>query len=366
MTTKKTFFITLLFSFAGFVLILLVFWFAGARAFPFGDGSFHSNARQIKPWVIFDKKPSIILVSNSRAVFGYDTGSLKTSKIYNASLTGISVNEILRLVQHSVFSKAGSKHIYIGLDTICDAFSDVLDGGFFDSDYLKSPPKFGHNFKRIRATLGSPLSIVKRIVFDRPGIDENGYSSFFPDKYYQTGSIQQSLRNREQTDYLNQEFTANCDTSAYSKLLEFLYKNELHFTIFMNPKHARNYVAYSLMGTLDSYLWMVNELDLMNTATAKQYGLTPSPLCFFNKINEPTMESFESKDGEFRSMIYWFENSHFKTSLGAIILNDMVSEQRCEEGFQSFYSEFHSSLTKLLKNNHALITSVQKSINAGL
>jgi hypothetical protein len=203
MTCKIQFLKNISMSLLGFIVILGVFWLAGAKALPFGERSFHADARQIKPWIILDTKPKNVLISNSRGVYGYDLKNAKfnSDSIYNASLTGISANEVLRLVQHAYYSDAGQGHMFIGIDNICDSYTEKLDGSFFDTDYLTSKPTLTHDFKRIRAILSSPLTLIKRIVFNRPGIDAHGFSSYFPDKNYQTGGVKKSLEVREKADY---------------------------------------------------------------------------------------------------------------------------------------------------------------------
>ena len=362
MNNKKTFFNNIILSLLGFCLLLIAFWLAGARALPFGSGVFHTAARQIKPWVILDKKPSQVLISNSRGVYGYNPKQLGLSNFYNASLTGISVNEMLRLTKHVYYSGAGYEHIYLGIDTICSSLTKELDDSFFNSDYLQNAPTFSHNVKRIRAILGSPLNIIKRVIQNRPGIDSFGYSSFFPDSNYQTGGVLQSLNAREVSDYSKPEFSKNCDTTAYIALLGFLFKHDLKFTIFMNPKHIRNYIAYNLTDRLDGYLWMVKELAVIHQRISQQSNLAESSLCLFNQIDRFTTESFEPSLFEYDPMRFWFENSHFKPSLGNNVLIKLVNNQYCDDEIEVFLEKFTSDLKAFTKSNPSVVASVRNNI----
>jgi hypothetical protein len=320
MNHKLTFFIYLVAPIVLLLLLFLFFWGIGVSALPFGERSFIGNARTIKPWVIFDQKPSKILISNSRGLYGYNLQGIDWRDAYNFSLTGVTPYEIGRLIQHSYYADAGKVEFFIGIDSVCGATKHALDGSFFDKDYLSEGATFLFGFKRFKALASSPAQVIRNTVMHKGGVDEQGFQSSFPDVNYVKGGVYKSLAAREKADYAKFEFWKNCDSSAFEESLNFLYKNEVNFHLFTNPKHVRTYLAYREKGVFADYFIMLRKYIDLNESIALEYGVEASKISFFNTVTEETSERFPDNSEVFDPMIYWYENSHFKDSLGSSVL----------------------------------------------
>jgi hypothetical protein len=328
MNNKLNFFIYLLSPIVLMLLLMLVFWLTGAAALPYGERSFIGNARTIKPWVVFDEKPKKVLISNSRGLYGYDLKRNNWDGSYNFSLTGVTTYEIGRLTQHVYFSGAGETMLYIGIDSICGPAKSTLDGSFFENDYLKDEQSFFHGLRRYKSLVSSPAEVLRRTVMEKGGVDEFGFQASFPDSSYVTGGVHKSLEVRETLDYSNFEFSSNCDSSAFTEGLKFLYGNDINFHLFVNPKHIRVFLAYREKGNLDDYFDMLKNYIDFNESIALEYGSKVSNVSFFNNISEQTTERFPVNSDVFDPMDYWYENSHFKNTVGDSVLKALAENDR--------------------------------------
>ncbi len=366
MNAKKQFLKYLASVILAFVSMLLLFWWSGASVLPFGERDFVGNARMIKPWIIYDETPSELLITNSRGLYGYDLSSFVNSDPYNFSLTGVGAYEISRMVKHAYFAGGENSTFYVGIDTICGEVKPSLDGTFYNDDYLLTQPNWLFNGKRIKSLVSSPADIIRRKIINKPGVDKYGFQASFPDENYVNGGIFQSLQAREKMDYKEFEFESDCDTSAFKDLLNFLYLREVKFILFLNPKHVRTYIAYQTKDQLDQYFVMLKEYVEINNQVAKKYDADASQVKFFAEVNEFTSEKFPTNGDVFDPMKYWYENSHFKSSLGKIVLKSLLSDESdkllTSKNVESKINELRQNIKEYILNNQDVKYSVENAV----
>lgn len=366
MKTRTRFFIFLFSPLVAMFLLLVVFWWSGVAVLPTEDRSFVGNARMIKPWIVFDKSVDAILTTNSRGVYGYNPEKLNNINMYNFSLTGVGPYEMGRMVEHAFYSGHQEAHYFIGIDTICGEQQSQLNGSFFNDDYLQQPPNILFNRKRIKSLISSPADLLRRKVLNKPGFNDAGYQLYFPDDAYVKRGVFRSLQVRELMDYRQFEFSKGCDTSAYEHMLNFLYKHNMSFVLFANPKHVRTFIAYDLKDELQNYYAMLKQYVSISESIAQLYSQIPATVYFNQVINDKTTERFPQNDSVHDPMFGWYENSHFKQEIGNAVLASMVKQDTKnridKNNIEQFIQQLNADLQSYMLSNPIVVEEVDEVI----
>lgn len=294
-----------------------------------------------KPMILSTLKPEAVIIGSSRAGRGYNLKSFNAAglpvKTYNMGIPGMIMEEAALLVDH-----LKDNH------ELTDIFL-ALDFGMFNTSYharqefknLKSGKFSAHGsfMEKIRlykTTLFSPDAIKALDQKSRVTTDVSGF--------FTTGSVQQWLKtngHRKNTRHIEKLMVSNrkqnpnypAQIERFKQTIEILSNVQKRVHIFVNPVHFRRLVIYSMTDQQQNYLlWLDDVIRIMCKKSTPQYQ---PKLTVFSGVNEITTEKFpDMGDTETRMRWYW-ELSHFNSSVGAMVLQQLNAQESSSDHFGS-------------------------------
>ena len=276
----------------------------------------HQN--MTKAQVIRKTNPDIVIVGSSRSDYGIDPthNYFSGKQTYNGSLRGVRMREQKNFIVHAVHS--GATHIVWGIDffTFNAAIAERAD---FDEDRLynlnkTNKPKSDLETLLSFTTFIDSIETILRHDEDTLMNGQNNGANLTTDP----------VRSDKPSDIRMRYFTKlffpepyklfSLDTlDDYKSTLEFLSKNNVKTDIFIAPDHITLLSAIHQSGLMPAYQkWKFNINYL-----AEKYGF---------RIYDFTTVSPITTAGISTDNIYYWDMSHYKPSIGNMMLDHLVGE----------------------------------------
>ena len=310
-----------------------------------------SHLRLHKAYVVKKVKPDSILIGTSRVLVGMDphNSALPAGRWYNLALTGASIYEILRYIQHAnavrplktivLDVEYGSFDPYLHHKPDFDETRLAVDrqgntNPVFLKDYLRT--LFSYDaLKDSLALATGPGDLLQPILGD--GSRENdfrsvvragghrklvdGISKRLLKIYHQRQLHPIDIRQKRADLYL-----------AYEQILRLAHRDRINLVMFVPPTHAVYLEIRKMAGLWQDFKTWREKIVEINNRVAREMNRPPFPIWDFSGFNEYTEEEVPA-EGELREMNWYWESSHFKRKLGDIIFRRMFAQHSASAGF---------------------------------
>jgi len=305
------------------------------RKDKFDDTSLGNNTqflsnRLIKPWVVRHKKPTAIIIGTSRsAVIRPRHSTWPEGHSYNLSITGQTVYEMLRFIEHAEANGPLDK-LMIGLDF--EAFIQPLPRvkpGFeesrlaHDSEDLASPRYIWRGINDMWDTLLS-LDTLTRSLGALAGTDKVGVN------FYQDGSWEVVAKKYTgQGGYVYQakerilplrekKLDLRANFAIFADILRLAHRKKIDTRLLITPEHVFAVDFWARLGCLEMWNEFHHGLVAVNDAVATEMGVQPFPLFGFNHlggvVDEPIKVTRDAGQSTFS------DGSHYRAVLGEQIM----------------------------------------------
>ena len=108
---------------------------------------------------------------------------------------------------------------------------------------------------------------------------------------------------------------------TFRQIIEFCRQNGIDLRLLINPPHAWYLEKLRLTGTEQEYMdWKRHLVDLL-ASEAREANASPFPLWDFSGFNSVTTEPVPSAQNKNAKMRWYWEDSHYKTETGHLILD---------------------------------------------
>lgn len=291
------------------------------------------NMRLSKPWQVVQGRPDALVIGSSRSGVvppGFSAPDGRSA--YNLSMPGLTLYEMLRLIQHA------NAHGRLSRLTIGLEFETFITG----------EPRVGLGFEEGRLAGAEPALSAVEIW---PQLARDVWDTLFT-AHTTTRSIQAlsgkalpplrfrhdgSWHNRSniwlgRTGYVmvgenlvsrkaqpDESLEANLE--IFSRILEYLHRQGIDTRLYLSPEHL---FLVDLKRHLELHSrWedFHRQLIAVNATTASETGRKPFPLWGFNQLDGVVNEPLPRREG---SLDDWFRDGiHFREELGANIMQQL-------------------------------------------
>jgi hypothetical protein len=307
---------------------------------------FEKHIRMAKAFAVKDKKPNAVILGSSKAEFGFDPDSelFENYSTYNLGLPGPNLYELYRYFQHANYIK-NQKKILLFLDFYM--FNASLENKVdFDERILSvsydgKPQYTSGNKLALLTSLDALIGSINTIKLQNTihykylqnGMRERHHMQERVDK---EGGHRKLFSKKENTFinklYKNYQFSNEKIKTwdIYKKILTRSYEKNTELHIAIPPMHLVQMKAISKTDNWPNFeIWktkLVNE----NERIAKLYNQTPFPIWDFSVVNQITLEKLPPINKPNNKMKWWWD-THFKSEIGDLILDVMLSNHDNKE-----------------------------------
>jgi hypothetical protein len=293
--------------------------------------------RMSKPWQVAQAKPSAVVIGSSRTGAvrpGAESAGGKGS--YNLAMPGITLYEMLRLIQHAN-SQGNLARLTIGLE-----YETFLAGG----------PRFGLGFQEGRLGGAQPaVSSIDRIIQLVRDLQEtllswyavqssimalsgsrNSKKRFMPDGSWHNHShiwLGEPGYINVVKDLLRRKYdiaeSLDSNLAIFAEILDYCHLNGIDTRLYLSPEHVFVTDLKRHIGLDDGFQRFHVQLIDLNLKVATATGNLPFPLWGFNHIGGVVDEPLPEGAGKLES---WFRDGiHFQSALGDKIMAQIWGEE---------------------------------------
>jgi len=338
-----------------------------------------------KPYAITSKKPTSIIIGNSRNLYSFELSNTKLKNSYNLSLAGIGIEPIRKLFEHSVNTSTIHRAI-ISLDNVCDPKTNNESVFSIDERFLINSENSKFKVFIYKILLYSSLeatnyswSLLKN---NEPKIEfsQSGRKIFFNEFDFITKGYGHALAHREEAKIIGslksksyssyKEYSRSCKTTNIDSIITIANERNIKISFFLNPINIRYWeVTHQIKPSNKSQVYqrMLIQEKILEIPIDKIGNFSGFD---FLKLNSYTTENLSYIDSEVEPK-YWYESSHYQLALGDLILNTMINEDFSNSGFVSniktknYEKEFifqQSIMNSWRKNNPTIVLEITDAI----
>ncbi|MGR9072722.1 MAG: hypothetical protein ACU833_06630 [Gammaproteobacteria bacterium] len=107
----------------------------------------------------------------------------------------------------------------------------------------------------------------------------------------------------------------------FRKILEYCHHNNIRLHILISPAHARQWELVTAAGMWFQFEQWKREMVSLNQAVATEMHVQPFPLWDFSGFNYYTTETFPNLGDKQMMMEWYWESSHYRVELGNRVLD---------------------------------------------
>ncbi len=337
------------------LLLLVGFNLAMQQAVVQADGTtalepaaFKDRIRINKAFAVEQVAPAMLIVGNSRALYGYrpDHSGWRESPVYNLALAGATLYEYERYLTHAAAVRRPNL-VVLSFDLVGFLSAETRRPDFSElalltaADDARKPFPLGN---RLVAALS--FDQVEDNVAALFGQDERGSNRFRRDGLRQG----QDFLDRAAADPDGQrgyfrgndrrlvQGLADCrmgpplagPLASLRRLIDFAVGQGIPLRLVFDPVHIQRLLIYRQAGGLDSYDGIkVAVTDLAAAARARGGDVR---LYDFTGVTPYTTEP-PPGPGDGPPITYFYESSHFTPALGDLILDQLLGTTAAVDGF---------------------------------
>lgn len=281
-----------------------------------------THQRVFKAQKLASEEYDVISLGNSRVGFGIFLNEyplFMDKKTLNASAPGAGINEIYELLKIAIENEftgtvllGVSYDSFFGRDADKENIASILDHSFNSLTLTFSLDTFFDSVKTIARQFNKKKEVM----------DQHGN---FNNETYQHGVILNG--GHYQAFRGNGLFNFDYNTSisyleSYKNIIDLCHKNKVKLYQFIPPNHSlymEKKIAKGSQERVNEYYKWLKDLVLINVETAIKYETNSFPLWDFFVYHELNNELIPKDKNAV--MEFHFEDSHFKKSLGNIMLD---------------------------------------------
>lgn len=306
--------------------------------------------RLTKAYAVMRKKPDALIIGSSRTEHGLNPEHPALNDQYNSfnlALTGASIYENLRYLQHANAVNP-LKKVVLAVDffqfnayrpTAADFTEQRLR-----SDYqgnTRSVSVFTDNLATL-ASVDAVKASIKTIFQqgnDENVILENG-QVMQPDKnaiimrsggrheaalYSELNYISHLYfpRPHRKFDFVTADGSVNT-FDYFKRILEYCYTHNIKLYLLISPAHARQWELVASAGMWQQFEQWKREMVRYNDEVAKTLDRQPFTLWDFSGYNSYTTEPVPALGDKTHMMKWYWESSHYRTELGDRVLDKIL------------------------------------------
>ena len=355
MNNNFTRYIKITISSIALVLIVVVIFNRLMDPYSFYDGPDFEGVNVVKPYMprhlrmvkvreVRYKMPSGTLLGSSRGEFGLDPlhRGWAASKVYNLSISGSSIYEMLRYFQHA-HAVHPQEQVVLGLslrqfkhsEQVTDGFSEerlavTVDGDAQGDNVLLD---FFHTNASLKTLRYSMKTRQRQYETPQYLLQGEANPKFLAEN--KNGGRKDFIESEKlycNTTFRDFSFTDDKGEAStflhFRQLLAEAYADSIDLKILIYPSHARQWEVIDLCGGLwDSWETWKRQLVAINEDEAKKANLPAFFLWDFSGYNTYTSEEVPMLNDTKNKMQWYWESSHFKKELGDRVL-DRVFDYR--------------------------------------
>lgn len=316
--------------------------------------------RLVKVLKINELNPKSIILGTSRAEYGYDPNHEYFLKpAYNFATSGSSMYENLLNFKHALKNK-NLKKVLLVLDyrmfnnltqKSVSEFEEYFESNFiykllFNVDVLKDSLKTIKNQKNKSGYLENGQKehnsnwnfiLSKGGHFNVMKYDESKYYKNYSTKY-------------EYGDTKNNSF------DDFNAFLDLAYSNNLEVDIIFGPSHVRQWESLDYFLDYDLWLKWKKDIVYLINEVANKHKKKEFKVIDFSVYHALTSEKIPKNKKS--KMTYYWESSHYKNSLGLIVLNKLNKSSKFNDfGIELNLKNIDSHLEKQKLNRKKYINS---------
>jgi len=310
---------------------------------------FRTHVRMAKANLVNKIKPKGIILGSSRSGYGIDPThpGWTTSSVYNLSLPGTTIYELMRYFQHATVD-GSVKEVVLALD-----FFMFNGQRKFESDFkenrLNADVNGNYNFSSGFADIGATLFSIDslkasyRTLYSQNEENmflDNGQRSWtsYMEKIEKVGGIR-NMFHKVEREYLSDhwwfsscnryefnESETNKSTFRYLRtIISEAHKKNIRLHLLISPNHARFLEVIHAAGLWSIYEEWKRQLLFTVIDESKKSGKQEFRLWDFSGYNKYNVEKVPLKSEKNKNMRFYWEPSHYKAELGTIILDRVFS-----------------------------------------
>ena len=309
----------------------------------------HGQDRMVKADALRSQHPDVLLLGTSRTQFGMDPNNPDLARFgqhpYNAGLLGSGPYLALRYLQHAE-ANAHVRLVVLGLDPLMfDESTNEAGQGFAEERLDVTPdgernmlPAWSHD---VPSTLLSTDAVKMSL---RTVLRQNSIVTDLLDNGLRNPTVLQE--HSDQNHGTRGNFVATerdymamfgrywvYDESGHSKklealasLLDFAHANGTAVRLYVSPSHARMNEVIRVAGKQDQVDAWKRALVLLLAEDHQRHPADDAvTLMDFSDANPYTSERLPAANAPTASMRWYWETSHFKTSLGDMVLKRVLT-----------------------------------------
>lgn len=309
--------------------------------------------RLTKAYAVLHKKPDALIIGSSRTEHGLNPehpAILGKYNSFNLALTGASIYENLRYLQHAN-SVEPLKMVVLAVDYFqFNAYRPTAVG--FSEHRLAADingnPRSVSIFTDNLATLASVDALIASIktLFQQDNDDHVILARgqvMQPDKdaiIMRSGGRHEAALYSELNYishlYFPRPFRKNAfvnddgsiNTFDYFKqILEYCHRHNIELQLMISPAHARQWELIAAAGMWNQFERWKREMVRYNDAVAKTFNQQAYPLWDFSGYNSYSTEAVPALGDKTHMMQWYWESSHYRTELGDLVLDKMFDYQ---------------------------------------
>ena len=308
---------------------------------------FRTHISMAKANLVNKIKPQGLILGSSRSGYGLDPEhpGWQTSPVYNLSLPGTSIYELMRYFQHATAANS-VKEIVLALDFFMFNGQRRYKTDFNEKRLnvdRNNKLNFISNVYDIPATLFSIDSLMASIKTLRSQKSTNGYLangqrnwSSYAERIKKVGGYRNMFHLVEKEYLTDHWWFSSCNrydfvepqthksTLRYLKaIISAAYINNITLHIVISPNHARFLEVIHAAGLWDIYEEWKKMLVFTIKTEANKSGKSEFKLWDFSGYDMYNSEDVPLKN-ENKAMEWFWEPSHYKAELGTLILNRIL------------------------------------------
>lgn len=308
------------------------------------QASAHHQQRVSKAFRIAQVQPRTLVLGNSRQGHAIDPRHPALARLpgaaYNASFDGAHIEEIYAYFRHAI-GVAGTSHFLIGLDL--SSFGKFEPQAAYRPGMLADFASKNITFRYFEYAriYGSAAALVDSYESFRARAKSSRWDhatgrrtdTIFLERLAGCGGTRDNFLVREARDVrLNTtesitEESIGRSLQIFAQLLEDAYARNIQLELFISPIHSRSLFLLGKIGKGDLYNRWRAGLVQVNEEAARRHKSRPFVVWDFSGYNSVTTEKVPDR-GSVELMTGYWEGSHYKATIGNIILDRMLADPR--------------------------------------
>ncbi len=298
-----------------------------------------THLRMAKAYAVRVLRPQAIILGTSRGEVGVDPshGGWPSQLVYNLSIDGANMYEILRFFQHAHHIQP-LKQVLLTLDFFSFGTNNTNKADFIEAElsvnYVgRSTPIFSTGAKSTLFSTDTIISSIATLRQQKSSIGNLRDGMVKPEQkasyvkakghhaWFITTAIEYATSHYLPGGYNYTVDSAGSPFTYYRKILQIAYRDGIDLRMVISPSHVRQWEVLAAAGLYPKFEAWKRALVAINEEEARLAGKTPFPLWDFSVYNALTTEAVPPPGDIQTAMRWYWDSSHYKKELGDLMLD---------------------------------------------